>query len=153
MKNKFSLLILSILLVSCSSTTQVVSNDKRPTSSLQYYTNRAYTASYNTDNNIIIYEANKLDSSSEQKLKNIAPNVSIKNVTDDHMLISTHGYDVFLSFLNGSNNVNKELKYDKPFELLTGFWNLDRFSQYKGIINMSFGYNDYYSRITKMSNI
>lgn len=30
--------------------------------------------------------------------KNIAPNVSIKNVTDDHMLISTHGYDVFLSF-------------------------------------------------------
>lgn len=149
MKNKFSLLILSILLVSCSSTTQVVSNDKRPTSSLQYYTNRAYTASYNTDNNIIIYEANKLDSSSEQKLKSIAPNVSIKNVTDDQMLISTHGYDVFLSFLNGSNNVKNNLKFDKKFDFLTGFWNLDEFGQYKGIINMSFGYNDYYSRITK----
>lgn len=45
---------------------------------------------------------------------------------------------MFSSFLNGSNNVNKELKYDKPFELLTGFWILDGFSQYNGIINMSF---------------
>lgn len=67
-ENKFSLLILSIVLVSCSSTTQVVSSKSRPRSNSQY-TTRAYTPSIKTGNNIIIYEANKLDSSSEQKLK------------------------------------------------------------------------------------